>query len=124
MTKTEIASVFKAALGFAGYDEARIRRNYDFCDLTGSVSEVRRIPLAAFAGYPQSDGNARVGVTFANGFVGDLAREYRALGAPLLMVVQDDAVQPWATGMESAKPAGRSFPIQHIERVFHQNRES
>src|ERR1022692_205435 len=118
MTKTDIVSMFKAALVVAGYDETRIRRNYDFCDLTGSVSQVRRIPLAAFAGYPQSYRNARVGVTFANGFAGDPAREYRALGAPLLMVVQDEAVQPWVTGMESARPAGRSFPLRHIERVF------
>jgi N-6 DNA Methylase len=124
MTKTDIVSMFKSALVSAGYDEARIRRNYDFCDLTDSVSRVRRISLAAFAGYPQSYRNARVGVAFANGLTGDPAREYRALGAPLLMVVQDDVVQPWATGMESARPAGRSFPLQNIERVFHQNRES
>ena len=72
MTKTDIVSIFKSALVSAGYDEARIRRNYDFCDLTDSVSRVRRISLAAFAGYPQSYRNARVGVTFANGLAGDL----------------------------------------------------
>src|SRR5271169_2934937 len=124
MTKTDIVSMFKAALVVAGYDEARIRRNYDFCDLTGSVSQVRRIPLAAFAGYPQSYRNARVGVTFAEGSAGDTASQCRALGAPLVMVVQGDTVRPWATGMESATPAGKSFPLQHIERVFHENRES
>jgi len=52
--------MFKAALGIAGYNEARIHRNYDFCDLTGSAAQVRSIPLAAFAGYPESYRNARV----------------------------------------------------------------
>ncbi|HAO77390.1 MAG TPA: hypothetical protein DCQ92_00155, partial [Verrucomicrobia subdivision 3 bacterium] len=124
MTKTEIASTFKAALGFAGYDGARIRRNYDFCDLTGSTTCVRRIPLAAFAGYPQSYRNARIGVVFADESAGNSASEYKALGAPLLMTVQNDTVQPWAVGMDGAKPAGKSFRLQDTERVFRENRTS
>ena len=124
MTKTDIVSMFKAALTSAGYDAARIRRNYDFCDLTGSVSQVRRIPLAAFAGYPQSYRNARVGVTFAEESAGDPARESLALGAPLLMVVKGDIVQPWAMGIDSARPAGKPFPLHHTDRVFRENRAS
>jgi hypothetical protein len=122
MTKTEIISTFKAALNSVGYDEARIRRNYDFCDLTGSTAEVRRIPLAAFAGYPQSYRNARVGVIFIGAPGGDSASNYRALGAPLLMAVQNDTVQPWATGIEGVKLAGKSFRLQDIERAFEENR--
>src|ERR1019366_3203232 len=124
MTKTEIASAFKAALGFAGYDQARIRRNYDFCDLTGSTTCVRRIPLAAFAGYPQSYRNARIGIVFADESAGNSASEYKALGAPLLMTVQNDTVQPWAVGMDGAKPAGKPFRLQDTERVFRENRTS
>jgi len=124
MTKTEIASTFKAALEFAGYDEARIRRNYDFCDLTGSSACVRRIPLAAFAGYPQSYRNARIGVIFADETAGVSASEYKALGAPLLMTVQNDTVQPWAVSMDGAKSAGNSFRLRDAERVFRENRTS
>ena len=122
MTKTEIVSTFKAALNSVGYDEARIRRNYEFCDLMGSTAQVRHIPLAAFAGYPQSYRNARVGIIFADELVGDSPSNYRALGAPLLMTVQNGAVQPWATGIEGVKLAGSSFRLQDTERAFEENR--
>jgi len=124
MTKTEIVSTFKEALNSVGYDEARIRRNYDFCDLTGSTAQVRRIPLAAFAGYPQSYRNARVGVILADEIVGDVANNYRALGAPLLMMVQNGTVQPLAAGLESVKQAGKPFRLQDTERAFRDNRKS
>src|SRR5260221_1234826 len=122
MTKSEILSMFKAALKSADYDEGRIRRNYAFCDLIGSTAQVRRIPLAAFAGYPQSYRNARVGVIFSDESGGDSAMEYRALGAPLLMIVRDDSVQPWAARITGGKPAGKPFRIQDTERVFRENR--
>ena len=124
MTRTEIVSTFKDALNSVGYDEARIRRNYDFCDLMGSSAEVRRISLAAFAGYPQSYRNARVGIIIADERVGDSAGNYRALGAPLLMTVQNGTVQPWAAGLEDVKPAGKPFRLQDTERAFHDNRKS
>jgi hypothetical protein len=124
MTKTEIVSTFKAALNSVGYDEARMRRNYDFCDLMGSTAQVRCIPLAAFAGYPQSYRNARVGVIFADEPVEDAAKNCRALGAPLLMTVQNGTVQPWAAGLESVKPAGKLFRLQDTEGAFDANRNS
>jgi len=114
--------MFKASLGFAGYDEARIRRNYDFCDLTGQTACVRRIPLAAFAGYPQSYRNARIGVVFANESAGNSASEYKALGAPLMMAVHKDTVQPWAVRFDGAEPAGKPFRLQDTEQVFRENR--
>ena len=124
MTKNDIASMFKAALKSVGYDEARIRRNYEFSDLTGSTNQVRRIPLAAFAGYPQSYRNARVGVIFCDESDGISPGAYRALGAPLLLTVQNDTVQPWATGIDIAKPAGTPFRLQDTKRVFLENSKS
>lgn len=123
MTKTEIVSTFRVALSSIGYDETRIRRNYDFCDLTGSTAHVRRIPLAAFSGYPQSYRNARVGVVLQDEPGEASASEYIALGAPLLLTVQEDTVQPWAARMEGLKPAGNSFRLRDTERVFDENRQ-
>lgn len=122
MTKSEILSTFKAALRSAGYDEARIRRDYHFCDLTGSNAQVRRIPLAAFAGYPQSYQNARVGVIFEDKPGANSVGEYRALGAPLLLTITRDAVQPWAAAMDGATPVGNPFPLRDTERVFQEQR--
>ena len=121
MTKTEIVSIFKAGLGLAGYDDARIRRNYDFSDLTAVTAQVRRIPLAAFAGYPESYRNARVGIIFDDESSANPANEYKALGAPLLMTVQNETVQPWAVGIDGAKLAGKSFHLQNTPQVFREN---
>jgi hypothetical protein len=124
MTKTEIVSTFKAALASVGYDKARIRPDYDFCDMSGPGAQVRRIPLAAFAGYPQSYRNARVGVIFSHEPRGDSLSKYCALGAPLLMTVRGDTVQPWAAGLHGAKPAGDPFHLGDTERVFCENCKS
>ena len=76
-----------------GYDDARIRKNYDFCDLTGPAAQLRRIPLAAFAGYPQSYQNARVGIVLADepGAVVDLD-DVHARHDARLVLVQDGPV--------------------------------
>lgn len=118
MTKTDIISLFRAALVSAGYDNERIRRNYEFSDLTGTAAHLRRIPLAAFAGYPQSYRNACVGVIFADEFAGGPPNEFCALGAPLLLMVRDDAVQPWVARVDGARSAGTSFRLRDTARIF------
>lgn len=124
MTTVDIVSTFRAALTSVGYDEERIRRNYDFCDLTGSTAQVRRIALAAFAGYPQSYRNARVGVVIAEDGTEPVASEYRALGAPLLLTVKKGAVQPWAAGLHGAARVGGPFCLRDTQRTFDKNRGS
>ena len=123
MTKHEILTMLSAALTSAGYDGARIRRNYDFCDLTGSTAQVRRIPLAAFAGYPQSYRNARVGVIFSDSAGMQSVVDYRALGAPLFIVVTNEVAEPWAAGVSDAKPVGPAFRVRDAERVFAEQRD-
>jgi hypothetical protein len=103
MTQSEIASVFKRPLMAIGYDEERIRRNYEFSDLSGTAAHLRRIPLAAFSGYPQSYRNACVGVIVAADHAAAAPDDFCALGAPLLLTVKDDMVQPWAIGLEGAR---------------------
>ncbi len=118
MTKTDIVSMFKAALVGAGYDDARIRKNYEFSDLIGTAAQLRRIPLASFAGYPQSYRNACVGVTFADDLGGKPPNEFCALGAPLLLTVQRNNVQPWAAGVDGTRVLGQSFRLRDTQRVF------
>ncbi len=124
MKTTDIVSTFENALTSVGYDERRIRRNYDFCDLTSAAPRVRSIPLAAFAGYPQSYRNARVGVIIAEEAGEAVVSEYRALGAPLLLTVQNGSVQPWAARLHGATPVGEPFRLRDTQRVFHENRGS
>ena len=120
MTKTEIMSLFKGALVSVGYDDARIQKNYDFCDLTGPAAQLRRIPLAAFVGYPQSYQNARVGIVLPD--QPGAPNDYRALGAPLLLSVQQEMVQPWAAGVDEVRAVGQPFRLRDTERVFREQR--
>lgn len=122
MTKTDIVSMFKAALVAAGYDDARIRRNYEFSDLIGDTAQLRNIPLVAFSGYPQSYRNACVGVTFADDFGGKPPNQFCALGALLLLTVQGDNVQPWAATVDGVRSLGQSFRLQDTKRVFRERR--
>ena len=124
MTKPEIISVFKAALQGIGYEDTCVRRHYDFADLTGNRAEVRRAPLAAFFEYPHSYQNACVGVVFGlqDGSRKDYLAQHRALGAPLLMEVTNDRVQPWAVGSTDMIELGNAFALTEAAGVFEKNR--
>ena len=45
MTQSEIVSVFKSALIAVDYDEERIRRNYEFSDLSGTARSICDVSL-------------------------------------------------------------------------------
>jgi hypothetical protein len=47
MTKNDVLTSFKAALQGIGYDEARVRRHYDFADYSNESTEVLRVPMVA-----------------------------------------------------------------------------
>ncbi len=112
MTKNDVLTSFKAALQGIGYDEARVRRHYDFADFSGASTEVLRVPMVAFSDYPHSYQNACVGVVFVreDEQPGTSLARYRSLGAPLLMEVAEDRVQAWAIRSDSVQKLGKSFP--------------
>ena len=122
MTKTETLSIFRDALLATGYVAKNVRRNYAFFDPIENQEPVRRIPLAAFGGYPHNYNNARIGIVFAEDG-GESALRHRALGAPLVVTVGADMARPWAVGMDEVKPVGEVFPVSRAVKVFEQNRD-
>ena len=123
MTKAETLSIFQNALFATGYAAKNVRRDYEFFDPTGSVEPVRRIPLAAFDGYPQSYNNARIGIVLADNHGETSAFRHRALGAPLIFTVHDGMARPWAVGMDDVKPVSNAFPVARAVKVFEKNRD-
>jgi hypothetical protein len=123
MTKRETLSIFQEALVATGYVAGNLRRDYPFFDPTESLDPVRRIPLAAFGGYPQSYNNARVGIVLADDNGETWASRHRALGAPLVITVHDGMAQPWAVGMDYVKPVSDAFPVDRAVKVFEKNRD-
>lgn len=83
---------------------------------------VNKVPLVAFSDYPPSYQNACIGVTFSETGIGaEYLAQYRALGAPLLMDIAQDRVQPWAMRCETVQRLGDPFPLCDIDKVFAQN---
>lgn len=79
-----------------GYAPAALIRNYTFADFLAEQSIDRRIPLAAFTQTPSSYRNAAAGVIAADGrAIAALLDDYRALGAPLLFVIEGDLIGVW-----------------------------
>lgn len=124
MTKNDVLTSFKAALQGIGYDEARVRRHYDFADFSGESTEVLRVPMVAFSDYPHSYQNACVGVVFVreDEQPGTSLARYRSLGAPLLMEVAEDRVQAWAIRSDSVQKLGKSFPVTDVGKVLTKHR--
>ncbi len=93
-----------------GYSADAVVQNYTFADVLADPSAERRVDLAAFTQTPPSYRNAALGVVTSDGRDGrSVVSEHRALGAPLLFVVDRDEVTAW-----QVRSAG---PSREIERV-------
>jgi hypothetical protein len=124
MNRGSVIAAFRAALQSIGYENRLIASDYSFADFPEGAAKLKRIPLAAFAGYPCSYRNACIGVILIEGpsvSSSDLTG-YRALGAPLLFAVAEKQVQPWAIGPEQAKVIGSAFAPDRIGREFAENK--
>jgi hypothetical protein len=117
-------SSFKDVLQSVGYDSRFIANNYAFTDFESQRAIVKRVPLAAFSGYPHSYRNACLGVVFddAQQDAATWVHRHRALGAPLIFEVRQQKVQPWSIGPEEARPVGSPFGINSLESVFRTHR--
>ena len=122
MNKAQVVSLFQEALCSADYASADVRRDYEFSDPVANDDPLRRIPLAAFGGYPRNYTNARIGIVIANENGEGPALRHRALGAPLIVTVTDKRAQPWAVGMDNVTIAGDAFHVADAVQVFRTNR--
>jgi hypothetical protein len=107
------------ALGMLGEQIAKIgystiEINYVFSDVFQASGVDRRVPLAAFTHAPPSYRNAALAVVEADGRDAiDVAIEYRALGAPLLFVVEGQRVTVWRVHPELRPTIHREVELDH-----------
>ena len=81
---------------FANIGYIAIARDYVFSDIFSATAPNRTVPVAAFTHTPHSYRNAALAVIEGNQRPAiEVVSEYRALGAPLLFVVEGNEVVVW-----------------------------
>ena len=96
-----------------------VEREYVFPDVFTSAGTNRVAALAAFTYTPPSYRSAALAVVQANGRKPvDIAREYRALGAPLLFVVDGTDVTAWQVKFKGEARALASAHLNELQAMF------
>ncbi|MEA2859229.1 MAG: hypothetical protein QOC72_1268 [Methylobacteriaceae bacterium] len=108
----------RAELSKLGY--RAVMPDYVFSDVFDPAAPERRVPLAAFTHSPPSYRNAAIGVV-ENAFE---ASDYRALGAPLLLLIQDDQVAVWQVRSAGPPALHARVKLEQLGVLFAENAES
>lgn len=94
---TNISSAIVSGLRQLGYTDSLLRQHYTFRDWFSETAVDRMALVAAFGQTPLSFDSALIGVANANGLRSlPLVSAFRALGAPILLEIDNDHVREWA----------------------------
>jgi len=114
-----------AAIQATGYRREAIVRNYAFADVLNPTVETRTAALAAFTQTPPSYRSAALAVVPAEGREGvDLVRTFRALGAPLLFVVEGNDVTIWQVRSTHPPRVLERLTVAELPALFERNRDT
>jgi hypothetical protein len=121
---TELLRMTRDGLKEIGYRDNLLRNTYPFADVLVETSPTREIPLAAFAQEPPSYRSACFGVAVLDYYTPDTLQQYRALGAPQLLVLSpaSDMVQRWRMTATGAPSFIESIAPEHLFAAFQTNR--
>ena len=106
-----------------GYRAEAVIRDYTFADVLDPTNATRTVPLAAFAQTPPSYRSSAIGAVIAGSIdTQEVVRSYRALGAPLLFVIEGNDVSVWQVrGTAPARLLDRTA-IEQVPDLFERNR--
>jgi N-6 DNA Methylase len=112
-----------AAAQATGYRAEALIRDYAFADVLDQNAKTRKVPLVAFTQTPPSYRSAALGVVYgSNDNAFRLVQEHRALGAPLLFVIDGDDVAIWQVrSVEPPRFLERS-KLDELAGLFERNR--
>jgi hypothetical protein len=117
MTTVNILQEQIAKLGYWA-----IENNYIFSDVFSDSAVNRKVSLAAFTHTPPSYRNAALAVVDAKGRnAEEIAIEYRALGAPLLFLIEANDVTVWQIKSAGAPRLITRAPLGELEALFSQH---
>lgn len=114
-----------AAAQATGYRTEALIRDYSFADVLDPSAKTRKVPLVAFTQTPPSYRSAALGVVYgSNDSAFRLVQEYRALGAPLLFVIDGNDVAIWQVrSVEPPRILERS-KLDDVANLFARKRET
>lgn len=121
---TRALKIIEAETKRLGYRDDAVRKNYSYSDVWASGSAViRSVPFAAFTQTPPSYRSAAFAVVESDKRNADeIVREHRALGAPLMFVIEADIVSVWqVTGNRPRLLARTSF--DELPKLFADRKE-
>ncbi len=109
-----------AGLREIGYQDTLLEENYVFRDYFAPRKEVRQIAAVTFGQTPISYESACIGVALANGLREQaLVNQYRALGAPILLEVDNYEVREWAVSRnENGHALVACYPADRINQMI------
>jgi len=116
-----VESIAQAIRG-AGYRSEAVVPDYAFADVLSSANTTRTVPLAAFTRTPPSYRSAALAVVNGEGRRAvDLVNEHRALGAPLLFVIEQSEVTVWQVRSHAPPRAIEKVALADIPELFSRN---
>lgn len=116
-----VESIAQAARD-VGYRAEAVVPDYAFADVLSDANTTRTVPLAAFTRTPPSYRSAALAVVNGGGRRAiDLVNEHRALGAPLLFVIEQDEVTVWQVRSDAPPRAIEKVRLADIAELFARN---
>src|SRR5258706_12159971 len=121
-TSTTLHSI-RASIFELGYAPGLVLDNYRFADVFSRSTDLRQIPIAAFAQDPPDYQSACLGVFFSDngGNVASLQRLV-SLGAPLLFGVRqtdkNEYVDRWRVDVRKGPTLLESIPSKYLANAF------
>ena len=102
-----------------GYRDEAIVRDYAFADVLDPADTTRTVSLAAFTQTPPSYRSAALAaVSAGDGDTLELVKAHRALGAPLLFVIEGDQVSLWQVRGDTPPRVLERLPITDVLALF------
>ncbi|MGO9171127.1 MAG: N-6 DNA methylase [Rhodomicrobium sp.] len=102
-----------------GYRHEAIVHNYSFADVLVSANTTRKVSLAAFTQTPPSYRSAALAaVSAGSGDALELVNAHRALGAPLLFVIEGDQVTLWQVRGQAPPRMLERLPVDDVPALF------
>ena len=117
--------VIAEAVRSTGYRDEAIIRDYAFADVLDPNDITREVVLAAFTQTPPSYRSAAIAAVPATGdATPELVRAHRALGAPLLFVIEPDQLSLWQVRGDSPRCVHEELSVHDIPALFERYRAS
>ncbi|MFV9506896.1 MAG: hypothetical protein AB4911_20280 [Oscillochloridaceae bacterium umkhey_bin13] len=124
LSATQLLNLTREGLLQLGYRDDLLRRGYPFADVLVESSPTRTIDLAAFAQEPPSYRSACFGVAILEQYNPETLQQYRALGAPQILVLSPEhgTVRRWRMTATGAPTFIEEIAPEHLSTAFYANR--